>query len=67
MSDFVQHILPALFGAFTSSEATDQIREKVLTAAFLCLRTFAWADGVDDDLVRRCLDDSFNSWMALFI
>jgi hypothetical protein len=27
----------------------------------------AWADGVDDELVHKCLDSSFSSWMALFL
>lgn len=67
MSEFVPEILPALFGAFTSSEANDKIREKVLMNVYLSLRTFAWADGVNDELVHKCLDDTFNTWMALFI
>lgn len=67
MSQFVPHILPTLFSAFTTSEANDKIREKVLQNVYLSLRTFAWADGVNDELVHNCLDDSFNAWMALFI
>ncbi|PCJ27715.1 MAG: hypothetical protein COA94_03705 [Rickettsiales bacterium] len=67
MSQFVSNILPALFGAFTATDANDKIREKVLMNVYLCLRTFAWADGVNDELVHTCFDDTFNTWMALFI
>jgi len=27
----------------------------------------AWADGVDDELIHKCLDSTFASWMALFL
>lgn len=34
---------------------------------YLCLRTVSWADGIDNELVDNCLNETFNSWMALFL
>ena len=31
------------------------------------IRLVAWADGIDNDLVKECLGDTFQSWMALFL
>ena len=31
------------------------------------IRLISWADGIDNDLVERCLGDSFHGWMALFL
>ena len=64
---FLPQLLPYLFSAFTFAEATPKIREKSLYAYYLSLRTVAWADGLDNDLIARCLDETFNMWMALFL
>lgn len=43
------------------------MREQLLHIFYLCLRTISWADGIHNDLVSNCLDDTFNQWMALFL
>jgi hypothetical protein len=64
---FAPKILGALFSAFISAEGNESRRAKCLFLVYLCLRTFAWADGYDNELVSRCLDDSYSSWMALIV
>ena len=63
---FVPKLLPAFYAAFTCSETDAHGRAQILEAFYLCLRTISWADGIDNDLVSACLDDQFNTWMALF-
>jgi len=66
--EHVPKILPGLFSAFTNDEAVDAHgRELVLDILYYCLRTVSWADGIDNDLVDACLQDTFNSWMSLFV
>ena len=31
------------------------------------VRGIAWADGIDNELLHNCLDETFGSWMALFL
>lgn len=65
---FVPKILPALFSTFTNDTDVDaKGREKVLQLFYLCLRTVSWADGLDNQLVEDCLNETFNNWMALFV
>ena len=64
---FVPKILPALFSAFTNDEVNAHGRETILEVFYLCLRTISWADGIDNELVSNCLNETFNSWMALFL
>jgi hypothetical protein len=63
---FVPKILPSLYSAFTNSETDAHGRDQILDAFYLCLRTISWADGIDNELVGNCLDETFNTWMALF-
>lgn len=63
---FVPKILPALYVAFTNGETDAHGRDQILECFYLCLRTISWADGIDNELVAMCLDDNFNTWMALF-
>ena len=63
----VPKILPALFSGFTNDEVTAHGREIILEVFYLCLRTISWADGIDNELVSGCLNETFNSWMALFL
>ncbi len=66
--EHVPKILPGLFSAFTNDEAVDAHgRELVLDILYYCLRTVSWADGIDNELVDNCLQDTFNSWMSLFV
>ena len=34
---------------------------------YLNLRTISWADGIENELVHDCLNETFNQWMALFL
>jgi hypothetical protein len=63
----VPKILPALFSAFTNEEVNAHGREQILEVLYLCLRTVSWADGIDNELVDSCLNETFNSWIALFL
>lgn len=63
---FVPKILPALFSAFTNGETDAHGRDQILEVFYLCLRNISWADGIDNELVGNCLNDTFNTWMALF-
>ena len=60
-------LFPELFSAFTSGEVNTKNRERILEILYLALRTLSWADGIDNLLVEKCLNDTFNSWMALFV
>ena len=64
---FASKILAALFTAFVNSEENEARRSKSLYLVYLCLRSFAWADGPQNELVSKCLDDTFSSWMALIV
>ena len=64
---FVAKLLPALFSTFTNDEVDAHGREQILEVLYLCFRTVSWADGIDNELVESCLNDTFNSWMALFL
>jgi len=64
---FAPRILAALFNAFINAEGDEGRRAKCLFLVYLTLRTFAWADGSENELVSKCLDDTFPSWMALIV
>jgi hypothetical protein len=34
---------------------------------YLCLRSISWADGIDNELIEECLNETFNQWMAVFL
>ena len=64
---FVPKVLPGLFSAFTNDQVDAHGREQILDVLYYCLRTVSWADGIDNELVDSCLQDTFNSWMSLFL
>jgi hypothetical protein len=64
---FAAKILATLFSAFVNAEGNECRRSKCLYLVYLCLRSFAWADGYNNELVSKCLDDTFSSWMALIV
>lgn len=64
---FVPKILPGLFSAFANDQVDAHGREQILDILYYCLRTVSWADGIDNELVDSCLQDTFNSWMSLFL
>jgi hypothetical protein len=53
--------------AFTKEEMGSKGRAHTLNLLYLMIRGIAWADGIDNDLVATCLDETFGSWMALFL
>jgi hypothetical protein len=67
LTKFAGKILAHLFDAFVNSEGDESRRSKCFFLLYLCLRSFAWADGTQNDLVARCLDQTFSSWMALIV
>ncbi len=64
---FAAKILATLFSAFVNAEGNESRRAKCLYMVYLCLRSFAWADGTENELVAKCLDDTFSPWMALIV
>lgn len=64
---YVPTILSQVLNAFTNEEIGSHGRDQVLHVFYLCLRTISWADGIDNELVSTCLDDTFNQWMAVFL
>ena len=57
---YVPGILSAILSAFTNEEIGSHGREQVLHVFYLCLRTISWADGIDNELIENCLDETFN-------
>ena len=53
--------------AFTKEEMGTSGRAQTLVLFYLMVRGIAWADGIDNELVHSCLDETFNSWIALFL
>lgn len=64
---YVPIILQGALDAFTNDEISSRGREQILHIFYLCLRTISWADGIDNELVGNCLDETFNQWMAIFL
>ena len=64
---FANRILATLFNAFVNAEGNESRRSKCLYLVYLSLRSFAWADGYENELVAKCLDDTFSPWMALIV
>jgi len=42
-------------------------REQILHLFYTLIRLVTWADGRDNELVSASLDETFQSWMALFL
>lgn len=59
--------LPVMLEAFTKEEMGSKGRAHTLVLFYLMVRGIAWADGMDNELVHNCLDETFTSWMALFL
>ena len=63
IKDFCHHtpqILTSILSAFTNEEIGSHGREQILYVFYLNLRTISWADGIDNDLVNDCLNETFN-------
>ncbi len=46
---------------------TENLREKVLILLYITISSFAYADGVDDNIVHTCFDETYELWMSVFI
>ena len=60
-------ILPGILETFTSEEIGVKGREQILSLYYMLIRLVAWADGIDNELVSDCMDETFQSWIALFL
>jgi hypothetical protein len=58
--EYVPPILSAILSAFTNDDITSHGREQLLHIFYLCLRTISWADGIDNNLIDFCLNETFN-------
>lgn len=67
LSNFLPSILQAILSAFTNEEIGSHGREQVLHILYLCLRSISWADGIENELIDECLNETFNQWMAVFL
>jgi hypothetical protein len=65
----LQSYIPTLMQAGLSAFSTvgKKGRERLLEMVELCLRSISWADGLEDEVVEECLDETFNQWMAVFL
>ena len=57
---FLPSILSSILSAFTNEEIGTHGREQVLHILYLCLRCISWADGIDNELIDDCLNETFN-------
>ena len=46
---------------------SELIREKILLLVYQVFRSISYADGTDNNLVNKCLDNTFQIWMSLFL
>jgi len=63
----VPMILPVILEAFTNEELQTRDRSHILHLFYLMVRGIAWADGLDNSVIKSCLNETFNNWMALFL
>ena len=60
-------LMPLLLETFTSEEITARDRSHILHLLYIMIRGIAWADGLDNELVQGCLNETFGNWMAIFL
>jgi importin-9 len=60
-------LLENLFQVFAHTELSEVMREKLLYLVLQLVKTFSMLDGVQDDVVRECFDETFELWMSIFI
>jgi hypothetical protein len=51
--------MPSLLQAFTCEDAGCYGREKILHIFYQLIRLVTWADGIENELVEKCLGDHF--------
>ena len=59
--------MPMLLETFTSEEITTRDRSHILHLLYIMIRGIAWADGLDNELIQNCLNETFGNWMAIFL
>jgi hypothetical protein len=42
-------------------------KTQALKVFYLCLRCISWADGIENELVEKCLNSTFNQWISICI
>jgi hypothetical protein len=52
-------LMPSLLQAFTCEDAGCYGREKILHIFYQLIRLVTWADGIENELVEKCLGDHF--------
>ena len=63
---YVPKLLPCLYNTFINGDY--RLREKVLYVLYQSLRTFSWADGVNNRIVEQCLDETYaHCWLPLLV
>lgn len=60
-------LLENLFQVFAHQELSEAMREKLLYLVLQLVKTFSLLDGVNDQAVRECFDETFELWMSIFI
>lgn len=59
--------MPVLFSIFAQPNIKEKMRELLLVLLYMAIRTFTYADGSDNNLIKSCFDETFELWMAVFI
>lgn len=67
LKEIVPYILEKGFSIFAQPEVSEPIREKILLLVYQVFRSISYADGTDNHLVSKCLDNTFQIWMSLFL
>ncbi|CAD8159758.1 unnamed protein product [Paramecium octaurelia] len=67
LKEIVPSVLEKGFGIFAQPELNEMLREKILLMVYLVLRSISFADGTDNSLVNKCMDNTFQIWMSLFL
>lgn len=59
LKEIVPIVLEKGFSIFAQPELNEMLREKILLLVYLVLRSISFADGTDNSLVNKCLDNTF--------
>ena len=62
--EIVPAVLEKGFSIFAQPELNEMLREKILLLVYLVLRSISFADGTDNSLISKCLDNTFQIWMV---
>lgn len=59
LKDIVPPILEKSFSIFAQPELNEMLREKILLLVYMVFRSISFADGMDNNFVIKCLDNTF--------